>query len=90
MVKLKDWDDFCLRSWGLASTDPSKTRWTIKLSTVKNLLAVKVTNNVKTYIYKLEDIGAEFNKVKQFSLSMTRYLTRHDDPKLKKQHRKRG
>ena len=89
MVKIKDFDDFCVRTWRLASEDPLKTRWTLKMNTSTGSLGVKVTNNTKTFLYKLQDVDAEFNKVKQFSLSMTKYLTHHDESG-KKKSRKRG
>ncbi|CAG9318970.1 unnamed protein product [Blepharisma stoltei] len=91
MVKFRDWDDFCVKAWELASTDGGSARWSIKLSPSKGVLKVKVTNSSKTYIYQLQDVEAEFNKVKQFSLSMSRILTRFEERgKAKKKPRTRA
>ena len=79
-----------MRSWNLASEDPANTRWMIKLRTSKGLFVVKTTNNSKTFLYTLEDIDAEFNRVKQFSLAMTRYLTNFSEANNKKKLKKRG
>lgn len=84
MVKLRDWDDFSMKAWELANTDAHKTRWSIKLNPSKGGLKVKVTNNSKTYIYQLQDIEAEFNQVKQFSLRMSRILTRFEERSITK------
>ena len=84
MVKYKDWDEFAVKGWELASLDPSKTRWLLKWSTKKKEFKVKVTSGPKTHTYFLSNFEAEFNRVKQFSLTMTRLLTHSEESKKSK------
>ena len=80
MVRVSDWDDFCIRAWNLTSSDPIKTRWVMKLALAKNILKVKV-----------KDLEAEFNRIKQFGLTMTRILTRsEEDSRARRKHKKRA
>lgn len=90
MVKYRDWDDFSIKGWELASTDPGKTRWLLKWSASKGSFKAKVTSGSKSYTYALSNFEAEFNKVKQFSLTMTRLLTHSEESKkAKKKQRSR-
>ena len=90
MVKYRDWDEFSIKGWELASTDPAKTRWLLKWCTSKGAFKVKVTSGSKTYTYWVTNFEAEFNKVKQFSLTMTRLLTHSEESKkVKKKQRSR-
>mmetsp|Transcript_13902 Transcript_13902/g.20344 ORF Transcript_13902/g.20344 Transcript_13902/m.20344 type:complete len:91 (+) Transcript_13902:36-308(+) len=90
MVKFQDWDSFSVRGLELASADPVNTRWTVKLNPKKEQLVVKVTCKSHCLMYYLRDLDAEFNKVKQFSLNMTRYLTQFSEGKPKKKPRQRA
>jgi hypothetical protein len=90
MVKYKDWDEFSIKGWELATSDPSKTRWLLKWNSGRGLFKVKVTSGSKTYTYTISNFEAEFNKVKQFSLTMTRLLTHSEESKkTKKKQRSR-
>ena len=90
MVKYKDWDEFSIKGWELASASPASTRWLLKFSSKKGEFKVKVTSGSKTNSYSLSDFEAEFNKVTQFSLSMTRLLTHSEESKkAKKKQRSR-
>ena len=90
MVKYKDWDEFSLKGWEVAADSPHNTRWLLKWSTKKKEFKVKVTSGSKSYTYRLSNFEAEFNKVKQFSLTMTRLLTHSEENKKpKKKHRSR-
>ena len=91
MVRVSDWDDFCIRAWNLTTSDPIKTRWVMKLALARGILKVKVTNNTTCFSYSAKDLEAEFNRIKQFGLTMTRILTRsEEDNRAKRKHKKRA
>ena len=90
MVKSKDWDEFSIKGWELATANPNKTKWLLKWSSSKGSFKIKLTCGSKVYSYTLANFEAEFNKVKQFSLAMTRMLTHSEESKkTKKKQRSR-
>lgn len=90
MVKFRDWDDFSIKGWELATNNPESTRWLLKWNSRRGEFKVKVTSAKQTYTYSLSNFEAEFNKVKQFSLTMTRLLSHSEESKkTKKKQRSR-
>jgi hypothetical protein len=89
MVKVVEWQDFCGRAWELVGGDPSRTRYVIKCR--GDHLSLRVTNGRQSIAYKVSQVDAELNRVKQFGLTLSRLMCNAEaDHKSSRRQRRRA
>ncbi|XP_046676489.1 signal recognition particle 9 kDa protein [Homalodisca vitripennis] len=71
---LTTWDEFEKAAQNIYLKDPSRARYTMKYLHSKNLLCIKMTDDVVCVQYKTE-IAQDLRKVEKFINNLMRHMT---------------